>query len=81
MNDLDVREESHPLTTEEKLEQDNLRTNIEKLALFEEINWRQKSRVLHLKEGDANTKFFHRMANSNRRNNGIESLMVDGTLS
>ena len=36
--------------------------------------------MLHLKEGDANTKFFHRMANSNRKNNGIESLMVNGTL-
>ena len=37
--------------------------------------------MLHLKEGDANTTFFHRMANSNRRNNSIESLMVNGTLS
>ena len=37
--------------------------------------------MLHLREGDANTKFFHRMVNSNRRNNGIESLMVDGILS
>ena len=37
--------------------------------------------MLHLKEGDANTKFFHRMANSNRKNNGIKSLMVNGSLS
>ena len=37
--------------------------------------------MLHLKEGDANTKFFHRMTNSNRKNNGIESLMVNDTLS
>ena len=37
--------------------------------------------MLHLRVGDANTKFFHRIANSNRRNNGIESLMVDGILS
>ena len=81
MNDLDVREETQPLTTEEKLEQINLYINIEKLTLLEEISWRQKSRVLHLREGDANTKFFHRMANSHRRNNGIESLMVDGILS
>ena len=36
---------------------------------------------MHLKEGDTNTKFLHRMANSNRKNNGIESLMVNGTLS
>ena len=70
---LDVREETHPLTAKEKLEQANLRTNIEKLTLLEEISWKQKSRVLHMREGDANTRFFHRMANSNRRNNGIES--------
>ena len=37
--------------------------------------------VLHLKEGDSNARFFHRMTNSNRRNNGIENLMVDGSLS
>ena len=81
LNDLDVREETQPLSAEEKLEQTNLRTDLEKLTLLEEVSWRQKSRVLHLREGDANTKFFHRMANSHRRNNGIESLMVDGILS
>ena len=71
----------HRLIAEEKLEQVNFRTNIEKLTLLEEISWRQKFRVLHLKEGDANTRFFHRMGNSNKKNNGIESLMVNGTLS
>jgi len=81
LNALDAREETHPLTAEEKLEQVKLRTEIEKLALLEEINWRQKSRVLHLREGDSNTRLFHRMANSNRRKKGIESLMVNGSLS
>ena len=81
MNVLDARKETYRLIAEEKLEQVNLRIDIEKLTLLEEISWRQKSRVLHLKEGDANTKFFHRMTNSNRKNNGIESLMDNGTLS
>ena len=81
LNVLDSKEETHRLTVEEKLDQTNLRTDIEKLTLMEEISWRQKSRVLHLKEGDASTKFFYRMANSNRKNNGIESLMVNGALS
>ena len=40
-----------------------------------------ESRVLHLRDGDANTRFFHKMANSNRRDNGIESLMYDCSLS
>ena len=40
----------------------------------------QKSRVLCLREGDSNTKFFHGMANSNRRNNSIDNLNIDGVL-
>ena len=39
-----------------------------------------KIRVLCLREGDSNTKSFHRMANSNRRNNSIDNLNIDGVL-
>jgi hypothetical protein len=46
----------------------------------EEISWRQKSRALWLKGGDKCTKFFHRVANSNRRSNSIESLSVNGSI-
>ena len=35
--------------------------------------------MLWLKEGDNNTKFFHKMANSNRRCNFMEKMEVDGT--
>ena len=81
LNGLDAKEETYSLSAEEKLDQTNLHSDIEKLTLMEETSWRQKSRLLHLREGDANTRFFHRIANSNRKNNGIESLMVNGTLS
>jgi hypothetical protein len=33
---------------------------------------------LWLKEGDKCTKFFHSIANSNRRSNSIDSLLIDG---
>ena len=48
---------------------------------LEEICWKKKSRVVCIKEGDKNTIFFHRMANSHRRFNSIDKLMVDGVLS
>ena len=79
LNALDIKAERYPLMGEEKLEEEQLRADIEKTTLLKEISWRQKSRM-HLREGDSNTKFFHRMANSNRRNNSITSLMVDGAL-
>jgi hypothetical protein len=38
-------------------------------------------RVLWLREGDKCTTFFHRVANSNRRNNSIEQLEVNDIVS
>ena len=81
LNVLDLKEDHHSLSKAEKLEKTSLCTELEKAALLEEISWRQKSKVLYLKEGDSNTRFFHRMANSNRRNNCIENLMIDGAFS
>jgi hypothetical protein len=34
-----------------------------------------------MREGDKNTKIFHLVANSNRRNNTVDSLAVNGSLS
>ena len=34
--------------------------------------------MLCIKEGDNNTKFFHKMANSHRRFNHLRTLEVDG---
>ena len=41
---------------------------------------RKKSRMLCIKEGDNNTKFFHKMANSHRRYNHLSFLEVDGVI-
>ena len=47
-------------------------------ALMEEMSWRQKSREIWLKEGDKNTKFFHKMANAHRRGNQITKMRING---
>ena len=74
-------EESQTLLEEERLELERVRGELEKVILMEEICWRQKSRILHIREGDRNTRFFHCIANSHRRFNSIDRLMVDGELS
>ena len=57
-----------------------MRSQGEHLLSLEEISWRQKSRILCIKEGDNNTKFFHKMANSHRRFNHPRTLEVDGVV-
>ena len=80
MSVLENMEDSRGLLAEETVEVGRIRDELEKATLLEEICWRQKSRVLCVKEGDKNTKFFHRIANSHRRVNSIDRLMVDGEL-
>ncbi|GKV32708.1 hypothetical protein SLEP1_g41295 [Rubroshorea leprosula] len=43
-----------------------------------EAIWRQKARSNWVQLGDANTRFFHRMANGRRAQNSISGLMCDG---
>jgi hypothetical protein len=81
LNQLDVIVEDRPLSVEENLQRESLRVDIERNALLAEISWRQKSRALWLREGDKNTRFFHRLANSHRRHNSISSLLINGELS
>jgi hypothetical protein len=78
---LDSLEEQRGLTSEENARKSGVIIDVENSILQEEISWRQKSRALWLKEGDKCTKFFHRVANSNRRSNSIESLSVNGSIS
>ena len=69
---LELMEDSRVLLEEERLELERVRGKLEKATLMEEIYWRQKSRVLCIREGDRNTKFFHHIANSHRRFNSID---------
>ena len=80
LNDLDLIVGCHPLTDEEILEKDRLHIELEKVTLMEEICWRRKSKALWIREGDRISKFFHRTANSYRRFNTINNLVVEGEL-
>ncbi len=66
---LDEQEFQGVLSDEERVQKDHLRAEWDGLAHLDEISWCQKSQVFWLRERDNNTKFFHKMAKSNRRRN------------
>ena len=66
---LDVKEELLGLLNVEQSYCTQVKGDIATLAALEETFWRQKSRAQYVKEGDNNTRFFHRLANSHRRAN------------
>jgi len=78
INALDAKEESVGLSSEDVDRRRREREELGRVLQLEEVSWRQKSRALWLKEGDRNTRFFHRTANSRRRFNFMASVVVDG---
>jgi len=81
IRELKCFEEAQGLVEKERVQKLDMIMELEKTLLFEEVNWRQKSRALWLKEGDNNTKFFHRVANSHRRFNHVGVLRINGAMS
>ena len=80
LNRLEAKEGDFGLIDREQCHRVDLRSQVENLLSLEEIFLRQKSRMLCIKEGDNNTKFFHKMANSHRRFNHLRTLEVDGVV-
>ena len=73
---LDVVEDSRPLTADEKRERKVCQHKVAEVDLRIELDWRHRSRLLWLSAGDANTRFFHQIANGRRRQNCIRRLQI-----
>ena len=52
-----------------------LRVEMNELLHKESLMWQQRARVLHLKSGDSNTRFFHNKASQRFRRNRIVGLL------
>jgi len=68
------------LSKEEVAELHSISTDLHSLSRANaSITW-QQSRLLWLREGDANLKYFHAIMSGRRRRNGISSILVDNNL-
>ncbi len=76
LSQFDEQEELGGLSQADRDSRKAVLSELDKLAHLKETSWRQKSRVLWLKEGDNNTKLFHKMVNSNRRRNFMKRVEV-----
>lgn len=74
---LDIAQENRALTDSEHRLRSKLKKRILGWAVIEKARKRQCSRITYIREGDANTKFFHLKANSRRRKNFIQRLRKD----
>ena len=74
----DEIEQARSLSLKEAERRNLVREDFSYWALMEKVSWRQKSREVCLKEGDKNTGFFHRMANSHWWKNFVKKLRIHG---
>ena len=74
---LDVAQKSRSLSLQESQLCKSLKVRVLGLASLLRTIARQRSRLMFLDEGDANTKFFHLMACHRKRRNFIRSLHVN----
>ncbi|RVW97045.1 Transposon TX1 uncharacterized 149 kDa protein [Vitis vinifera] len=74
---IDLIEQEGNLNSDLVLERTLKRRELEDVLLKEEVQWRQKSRIKWIKEGDCNSKFFHRVATGRKSRKFIKSLISE----
>ncbi|CAJ2662943.1 unnamed protein product [Trifolium pratense] len=78
LSTLDEKGEEDDISEEDLVELHGVSHDIHSLSrLHASISW-QQSRSLWLKEGDANSKYFHSVLASRRRRNALSVIQVDG---
>lgn len=80
LDSLDAKEGDLGLSKAETHERNTMRSQAKHFLSLEEILRKQKSRMLCIKEGDNNTKFFHKVADFRRMYNHMSLLEVDGVI-
>jgi hypothetical protein len=71
---LDIPQEHRVLSDAERILRQSLKRRVIGLAVIESSSKKQASRITNLREGDANTKFFHQKVNVRCRKNSIQRL-------
>jgi hypothetical protein len=71
---LDLAQENRRLSVGERDLRARLKRKVIALAMVERARKKQSARIANIKEGDANTKFFHLRVNARRRKNYIQRL-------
>lgn len=74
---LEGAQENRELSTEEKELKTLLKTRLLGLAAIERSRARQRSRITWIKKGDANTNYFHIIANNRKKKNYIQAMHLD----
>lgn len=77
VNRLDLKGELEPLTDDEVMERKKIIGDLWQAYKSKESILFQKARFKWLKEGDTNSRFFHKCINSRRRSNEIIGLWID----
>ncbi|WVZ96120.1 hypothetical protein U9M48_041796 [Paspalum notatum var. saurae] len=78
LDELDKKSEHTQLDNDELNLKHAMHERVSQLLREEEIKWYQRAKVKNLLEGDANTKFFHLIANGKHRKTRIFNLDQEG---